>query len=243
MSSVDMNRRNRILSALPHQEQQRFYPQLELVALTPAQVLYGNGEPLSHVYFPVTSVISLMNVMQDGQTIEVATVGNEGMVGLRLFFGINTASAKAITQSPGLALRAQADIFNEEARKEPFRMLVDRFIRALLGQIFLSGGCNHFHSVTERCARWLLMMQDRAGVDEFPFTQEFLADILGVRRQSIAVVEATMERAGLIKAGRGKVTITDREGLETISCECYKRVRDEYDLSFGPNLCQARAEL
>jgi CRP-like cAMP-binding protein len=242
MKALDLQGRNRILSAIPASHQSQILAHLEEIFLAPVQILYGQGEPLTHVYFPISSVISLLTVMEDGESVEVATIGNEGMVGLKLFCGISSDSAKAITQSPGLAYRMSVEVFNELAREEPVRTVIDRYLRALLGQVFLSGGCNRFHSVTERFARWLLMMQDRAGVDEFPFTQEFLAEILGVRRQSVAVMETTLEKAKFIRPGRGKVTILDRDGLESISCECYRRVKDEYEFSFGPDASKAALE-
>jgi CRP-like cAMP-binding protein len=231
--ALDLQGRNRILSAIPAEHQQLLLPHLEEVFLGPAELIYGEGQPLTQVYFPISSVISLLNVMEDGESVEVATIGNEGMVGFKLFSAITSDAAKAITQSPGLAYRMRAEVFHEFAREPPVRDVIERYLRALLGQIFLSGGCNRFHSVTERFARWLMMMQDRAGVDEFPFTQEFLAEILGVRRQSIAVMETTLEKANLTKPGRGRVTIVDRKGLESIACECYQRLRDEWDFSFG----------
>jgi CRP-like cAMP-binding protein len=242
MADLDLHGRNRILSAIPEDHQRLMVAQLQETLLGPSQILYGQGEPLTHVYFPISSVVSLLTVMEDGESVEVATIGNEGMVGLKLFCGISGDSAKAITQSPGLAYRMPTQVFNQLACQEPVRTVIDRYLRALLGQVFLSGGCNRFHSVTERFARWLLMMQDRSGVDEFPFTQEFLAEILGVRRQSVAVMETTLEKARFIKPGRGKVAILDRKGLESIACECYRRVRDEWEFSFGPDSAKAALE-
>ncbi|MEP0776537.1 Crp/Fnr family transcriptional regulator [Microcoleus sp. ZQ-A2] len=188
------------------------------------------NEPIEYVYFPNSGIISLVNLTEDGGTVEAATVGNEGMVGLPLLLGTDRMIGQAITQIVGDALRMKADVFKQEVTPATLLYsLLLRYTQALMNLISQSVACNCLHSVEERCCRWLLLCQDRVESGEFPLTQEFLAQMLGVRRASVSVVAATLQKAGLIRYRRGKITILDRLGLEAASCECYQIVKQELD--------------
>lgn len=222
--------KNRLLSALPDSEYERLLPHLEQVSLTLKQIIYMPNEPIEYVYFPNSGIISLVNLTEDGGTVEAATVGNEGMVGIPLLLGADRMMGQAITQIVGDALRMKADVFKQEVTPaSPLYSLLLRYTQALMNLISQSVACNRLHSVEKRCCRWLLLCQDRVESDEFPLTQEFLAQMLGVRRASVSVVAATLQKAGLIRYRRGKITILDRIGLEAASCECYQIVKQELD--------------
>lgn len=226
---------NRLLTALPEREFDRLRPRLEETALGLKQVLYEADRPIEHVYFPRTGVISLVIDMADGLTVEVGTVGNEGMVGTPVFLGAEKSPTKAFSQVPGDCLRMRAEDFREEiGNGGPLPDLIRRYTQAMVNQISQSVACNHLHSVQERMCRWLLMTHDRVESDEFPLTQEFLAQMLGVRRPSVTVVAGILQQAGLIRYHRGRITVLDRAGLEAASCECYRVVRQEYDRLLGP---------
>jgi CRP-like cAMP-binding protein len=221
---------NRILSGLPEADIDRLAAKLEPIALCSGDILFDPGDPLQFVYFPLTGAVTILSVMEDGESVEVATVGNEGMVGLRAFFGMETALGRAVGQCAGDILRLSVPSFREELRRsEYFYLMVNRYSNALLSQMFHSAGCNRLHSSEQRCARWLLDARDRCRSDEFKITQEFLAAVLGVRRQSVGLMEENLQQAGLISYSRGKVRILDRRGLEAVACECYKRVKAEFD--------------
>jgi CRP-like cAMP-binding protein len=223
---------NALLSALPPDERQRL--RLERVSLGIKEVIYEPDGPIPHVDFPLDSVYSLVIVMADGRAVEVGTVGNEGMVGLPLFLGSDRSPYQAFTQVPGDSLRMRAEDFREEmGRQGQLAGLLRRYNQALMNQMAYSVACNRLHSVEERMCRWLLMSHDRVGADRFPMTQEFLAQMLGVRRPSVTVVAGVLQKAGLIAYARGWVVILDRAGLEAASCECYRVVRDEFERLLG----------
>jgi CRP-like cAMP-binding protein len=172
--------------------------------------------------------------MADGRAVEFGTVGNEGMIGLPLFLGADRSPHRAFTQVPGDALRMRAEDFREEmGRQGQLAGLLRRYNQALMNQMAYSVACNRLHSVEERMCRWLLMTHDRVGADRFPMTQEFLAQMLGVRRPSVTVVAGVLQKAGLIAYARGWVVILDRAGLEAASCECYRVVRDDFERLLG----------
>ncbi|MGH7229799.1 MAG: Crp/Fnr family transcriptional regulator [Nitrospiraceae bacterium] len=233
MSGKDSPRsadKNRILAAFSAGNGKHIIQKLQPIVLVDKQVLYEQGDSIKYVYFPVSAVVSLVSAMEDGFSIEVATTGHEGFVGIGVYLGIGKAFTKAIVQAPGEAFRIQADLFMAELEKTgSFHALLHRYTHALLMQISRSGGCNSLHSVEQRCARWLLAMHDRSKTDELPLTQEFLGEMLGVRRPSVSVVAAKLQKAGLIRYNRGKVKICDRPGLEKASCECYRILKEEYD--------------
>jgi CRP-like cAMP-binding protein len=225
---------NKVLKALSPKTRDAFVSKLQMVALAAGQVLYEPGDLVHTVYFPISAVISKMNVMEDGESVAVAVVGNEGMVGVQVFWGRTNALARTATLLPGEAFRMATEALLEELiTNNVLRSQLHRYANALLTQIFQSAGCNRLHSVQKRCARWLLMIQDRARADEYALTQELLSQILGVRRQSIGVVADSLQKSGLIRYSRGKISIRNRKGLEAASCECYRRGKEEIDRLLG----------
>ncbi len=228
--------KNRLLATLPTEEYERLEPYLQRVSLEFHQSLYQPNEPIEHVYFPTDGVVSLLNLMENGDAVEVGTVGNEGMVGLPVLLGANTIPGQAFSQIPGAALRMRANVFQREVTPgSPLYNLLLRYTQALLNQIAQSSACNRLHSIEERFCRWMLMTQDRVASNQFPITHEFLGQMLGVRRASVSVVAATIQKAGLITYKRGKMTILDREGLEDVSCECYAIIKGEFERLVGGN--------
>ncbi len=228
--------KNRLLAALPTEEYERLEPYLQRVSLEFHQSLYQPNEPIEHVYFPTDGVVSLLNLMENGDAVEVGTVGNEGMVGLPVLLGANTIPGQAFSQIPGAALRMRANVFQREVTPgSPLYNLLLRYTLALFNQIAQSSACNRLHSIEERFCRWMLMTQDRVASNQFPITHEFLGQMLGVRRASVSVVAATIQKAGLITYKRGKMTILDREGLEDVSCECYAIIKGEFERLVGGN--------
>jgi len=221
---------NNLLAALPREEYQRLLPNLEPVSLSIKQILYEPNTPIEYAYFPNTAVASLLNLMQDGQTIEAATVGKEGMIGVPLLLGTTQIPIQVIVQIPGDGLRMKADVFKAQVYAgSPLYTLLLRYTQTLMNQISQTAACNRLHSVEGRCCRWLLMTRDRVESDQFPLTQEFLSYMLGVRRASVSEVAATLQKAGLIDYHRGKITIRDRQGLEAASCECYRATQQEFE--------------
>ena len=224
---------NRLLAALPRDEYERLLPNLETVSLTYKQVLYEPREPINQVYFPNTGVISLLTILEEGIAGEVGLVGNEGMVGLSVFLGIDTTPIQSFVQVPGDAMRMNADVFKSLNQSDSLHGLLHRYTHALMIQISQSVACNNYHSVEQRCCRWLLMTRDRVGSNQFPITQEFLSEMLGVRRASVTVVASILQKAELIRYSRGRMTILNGFGLEKASCKCYRLVKEEFDRSLG----------
>ena len=226
---VDDAPANGLLAALPGASRERLVAKTQRVSLSVKDILYHPGGPITSVYFPLTCVISMMTEMKNGATIEIATVGNEGMLGIPAFLGIDVAVALGITQVSGEARRMSVENFKEAAKSDAlFNTILRRYTHALLMQIALSGGCNSLHSVQERYARWLLMMHSRMNVDVFAFTQEFLSRMLGVSRARVNIVTGSLEKAGLIKHGRNQITVLDWKGLEASSCDCYRIIKEEF---------------
>lgn len=220
---------NRIVAALPREEYKRLLPHLEPVSLRFKKYLYQSHALIEHVYFPNSGVVSMLNVMEDGGTVEVATVGNEGMVGIPVLLGADCALAETLVQVPGDAVRMKVDVFKSQVIPgSPTHNLLLRYTQALMSQMSQSVACNRLHSVEERCCRWLLQTRDRSSSDKFPMTQEFLAQMLGVRRASVSEVAAILQKAGLIRYHRGQMVIIDQKGLESGSCECYHVIKQEY---------------
>ncbi len=220
---------NGLLAALPEASRERLFAKTQLVSLSVGDILYHPGASITSVYFPLTCVISMMTEMKNGATIEIATVGKEGMLGIPVFLGIDVAVAHGITQGSGEARRMSIKDFKEAAKNdELFDTILRRYTHALLMQIALSGGCNSLHSVQERYARWLLMMHGRTNVDVFAFTQEFLSRMLGVSRARVNIVTGALEKAGRIKHSRNQITVLDWKGLEASSCDCYRIIKEEF---------------
>lgn len=233
-SAAPPSRTNRLLAALPPEELEALRPDLEEVALVPKQDLYDVDCPVEHVWFVHRGVVSLVIPMQDGSTVEVGTVGPEGMVGLPLLLGARTMASKAFVQIPGEAARIGAGAFQEAVGRRPrLRELLLRYTLALVNMLTQNSACNRVHSVEERCARWLLMTHDRVHHESFPLTQEFLAHMLGVHRPTVSVAAGMLQKAGLIHYVRGVITVLDRPGLEAASCECYQAVTREFERLIG----------
>ena len=229
MPAVPDPRRNHLLAALPDAEWQRWLPQLELVEMPLGQVLYESGSTLSHVYFPITAIVSLLYVMEDGASAEIAVVGNEGIVGIALFMGGESTSSRAVVQSAGQGLRLKARAIKDEFKRAPVLHLLLRYTQALITQMAQTAVCNRHHSLDQQLCRWLLLSLDRLHGSELTMTQELIANMLGVRREGVTEAALKLQGAGLIRYARGRISILDRPGLEKRSCECYAVVKKEYD--------------
>lgn len=226
--------RNRILASLPSSSYGRLLSRMEVVPFSRRQSLQEPHKPMSHVYFPRTGVASIVTRMVEGGTIEVATIGNEGVVGLSAYLGDGRFPMEVFVQIPGEAVRMEADAFRHEVRAdEAFARVIRRYTQALLVQIGQSFACNRVHPIHERCARWLLMSHDRVLGEEVDLTQEFLAEMLGVRRAGVTQAASILRRRKLIDYRRGKIRILDRKGLEKVACECYGFIRSEHDRQLG----------
>jgi len=220
---------NHLLESLPDAERESLMEHLRPAHLMVKTVLFDPGQPIPFVYFPVDGVISLVTPLADGNIVEVATIGNEGIVGVPLVFG-GSLAVRAISQVGGRTLRMDAGEFIRGLeRLTEFRALVQRYVQALFGQISQAAACNRLHSNEERLSRWLLMSHDRVGTDTFPITHEFLGQMLGSRRATVTLSAGLLQSAGLIRYHRGRVTISDREGLESVSCECYGIIKAALD--------------
>lgn len=223
-------RGNRLLSMLPEETYRLLRPQLKTVHMEFKQVLFERGSPIEYVYFPVTSVFSVLTFMRNGTAVEVATVGNEGFAGIDVLIGGDTASDTTICQVAGDSLRLPASVFRDAIGSDtPLRRIAQRYLQTYLNQISQSVACNRLHTIEERFSRWVLMTHDRVGKDGFHLTHEFLADMLGVHRPSVSLVANTFQQAGLIKYSRGSLTILDRARLEEASCECYSSVKTRFE--------------
>ncbi len=220
---------NHLLAVLPPEEYQRLLPHFELVALALGQVIYLAAQHLEYLYFPTTSMVSLLNTMEDGMTAEVGLTGNDGVVGIALFLGGSATPNQAIVQIAGEAIRLRAKIVQEEFRLGgPFQQVLLLYTQALITQISQTAICNRLHSVEQRFCRWLLLSHDRVKTDKLEMTQELIATMLGGRRESVTVAAGRLQDKGLIHYARGHITILDREGLEAEVCECYEVVKTEY---------------
>lgn len=222
-------RRNHLLAALPDAEWRSWLPQLELVDLPLGQVLYESGATLSHVYFPVSAIVSLLYVMENGASAEIAVVGNEGLVGISLFMGGESTPSRAVVQSAGRGYRMTSRFLKEEFKLAPVLHLLLRYTQALITQIAQTAVCNRLHTLDQQLCRWLLLSLDRLRGNELVMTQELIANMLGVRREGVTEGALKLQKAGLISYARGHITVSDRPGLEKRSCECYAVVKKEYD--------------
>jgi CRP-like cAMP-binding protein len=221
---------NHLLAALPDAEQQRWLHELERVEMPLGQVLYESGGTLSHVYFPTTAIVSLLYVMENGASAEIAVVGSEGIVGVSLFMGGDSTSSRAVVQSAGQGLRLKAQILKEEFNRAGAVLhLLLRYTQALITQMAQTAVCNRHHSLDQQLCRWLLLSLDRLQGNELVMTQELIANMLGVRREGVTEGAIKLQQAGLIRYVRGHITVLDRDGLQKRSCECYAVVKREYD--------------
>jgi CRP-like cAMP-binding protein len=221
---------NHLLAALPDAERQRWLPQLERVEMPLGRVLYESGGTLSHVYFPTTAIVSLLYVMENGASAEIAVVGNEGIVGISLFMGGESTSSRAVVQSAGLGFQLNAQTMKDEFdRAGNVLHLLLRYTQALITQMAQTAVCNRHHSLDQQLCRWLLLSLDRLQGNELLMTQELIANMLGVRREGVTEGALKLQQAGLIRYARGHISVLDRPGLEKRSCECYSVVKREYD--------------
>ena len=230
MTSLHDPRQNHLLAALPAAEFERLHPHLELVPMPLGEVLYESGGQLQHVYFPTTSIISLHYVMEDGSSAEIAGVGNEGILGISLFMGGNTTPSRAVIQTAGHGYRLKAQFMLEEFNRAGAMLrLLLRYTQALITQMSQTAVCNRHHSLEQQLCRWLLLTLDRLPSKELVMTQELVASMLGVRREGVTEAAGKLQHAGIISYRRGHITVLDRSGLETHSCECYKVVKKEFN--------------
>jgi CRP-like cAMP-binding protein len=223
-------KQNRLLASLPDEEWSRWSPLLEPVEMPLGSVVYEAGVALSYVYFPTTSIVSLLYVMENGASAEIAVVGNEGIVGISLFMGGESTPSRAVVQSAGSGCRLDAEVMKAEfARGGPVPHLLLRYTQALITQMAQTAACNRHHSLDKQLCRWLLLSLDRSWGNELVMTQELIANMLGVRREGVTEGALKLQKAGLIRYSRGRITVLDRAGLELRSCECYAVVKREYD--------------
>jgi CRP-like cAMP-binding protein len=221
---------NRLLDRLPRDEHERLVPSWESISLPHGHELCKQNGPMSHIYFPISGMCSIVGATDEGNVVETATVGNEGMIGIPALLGLDFNPSTVISQVSGTGLRMPAASFLQAMeRGGPLDRILRRFIAFSLRYAYQTVVCNAQHSVEERLCRWLLMTHDRVGKDEFVLTQEFLAEMLGVRRQTVTVFAGTLQTAGFITYRRGVMRIVNREGLEAASCECYEISRSFYD--------------
>jgi CRP-like cAMP-binding protein len=221
---------NRLLASLPPEEWGRWAPLLERVDMPLGQVLCESGVTLNYVYFPITSIVSLLYVMENGASAEIAVVGDEGIVGISLFMGGGSTPSRAVVQSAGVGCRLKAPLMKSEFdRAGPVLHLLLRYTQALLTQMAQTAVCNRHHTLDQQLCRWLLLSLDRLQGAELIMTQELIANMLGVRREGVTEGALKLQKAGLIKYSRGHLTVLDRKGLESRTCECYAVVKREYD--------------
>ena len=229
MSSLPDPKTNHLLAALPDAEWRRWSPQLEPIEMPLGQVLYESGGALTHVYFPSTSIVSLLYVMENGASAEIAVVGCEGIVGISLFMGGESTPSRAVVQSAGRGFRLPAQTIKEEFNRPAVLHLLLRYTQALITQMAQTAVCNRHHSLDQQLCRWLLLSLDRLQGVELVMTQELIANMLGVRREGVTDGALKLQKAGLIRYARGRIKVLDRPGLEKRTCECYAVVKKEYD--------------
>lgn len=220
---------NHLLAALPEAERERLFPHMEIVPLPLGRALYESGDRMNFVYFPTDAIVSLLYVMEDGASAEIAVVGNEGIVGIALFMGGETMPNRAVVQSAGEAYRLDGQLLKEEFnRAGALQHLLLRYTLAMLTQMAQTAVCNRHHSIDQQLCRWLLLSLDRLPANRLSMTQELIANMLGVRREGVTEAAGKLQSAGLIQYRRGQITVLDRPGLEARVCECYDVVRREF---------------
>jgi CRP-like cAMP-binding protein len=223
-------RSNRLLLALPEGDLAKWLPELEAVEMPLGQVIYEPGIRLTHVYFPTTAIVSLLYVMENGASAEIAVVGNEGIVGISLFMGGESTPSRGVVQSAGQGYRLRSSLMLQEFNQAgPVLHLLLRYTQALITQMAQTAVCNRHHSLDQQLCRWLLLSLDRLPSNDLVMTQELIANMLGVRREGVTEAAGQLHKAGLIRYRRGHITVLDRAGLERRTCECYAVVKNEYD--------------
>ena len=219
---------NHLLGALPTEEFERLAPHLELVPMLLGETLYDPGGQLQHVYFPTTAIVSLLYILESGLSAEMAGVGNEGVLGISLFMGGDTTPSSAVVQTAGHGYRLPARMLKEEFNRAGLtQRLLLRYTQALVTHMFQTGACNRHHSIEQQLCRWLLLTLDRLPSNELVMTQELVASALGVRREGVTEAAGNLQRAGIIRYRRGHISVLERSGLETRTCECYAVVKKE----------------
>lgn len=230
MSCSQHPKQNRLLIALPDAEYNRLLVNLELIVLPLGEELYNNGCEQKYVYFPTNSIISLLNVLEDGSTAEIAVIGNEGVLGFSLYMGGETTTGRAVVQSSGFGYRIKAEHLKAEfSRGGPLLRLLLRYTQTLITQMTQTAVCNRHHSIEQQLCRWLLLSLDRLPSNSLWMTQDLISNMLGVRREGVTEAAGDLQKAGLIKYKRGQIEVLDRLGLEKSACECYKVVKVEFD--------------
>ena len=225
---------NRLLARLPRDEYERILPHLERVSFSLGEVVYESGGQMAHVYFPTSSIVSLLYVMENGSSAEMGVTGNDGLVGIALFMGGDSMPNRAVVQSAGGAVRMRAKVLQDEFKRGgAFQRLLLRYTQALITQMSQTAVCNRLHAIEQQLCRWLLLSRDRLDSDELVMTQELIANMLGVRREGVTAAAGRLQEQGLISYVRGRIRILDRPGLEAVVCECYRVVRDEYERLLG----------
>ena len=226
----NLNIANRILRSLEPAVYELMLPHLQLVHFPLGHVVYEPGQALDRVFFPNHGVLSMLTVLENGDLVEIATVGNEGMADLSVFLGLKISSSRLLCQVPADTLWLRTDVFLDLVEKNPaLRIALGSYMVSMFILVSQSAACNRLHPVEERCARWILMTHDRVDSDTVPLTQDFLASMLGVRRPSVSVAAGILQKAGLVSYSRGRMTVIDRDGLEAAACECYAIVRGQFD--------------
>lgn len=234
LSASHSPNQNHLLAALPVEEFDRLAPHLELVSMPLGEVLYESGGQLRYVYFPTTSIVSLLYVMRNGASAEIAVVGNEGLLGVSLFMGGETTPSRAVVQSNGHGFRLEGQLLKDEFnRAGPLLRLLLRYTQALITQMSQTAVCNRHHSVEQQLCRWLLLSLDRLSSNTLSMTQELISNMLGVRREGVTEAARRLQAAGLIRYSRGRIEVLDRPGLERAVCECYSVVKLEFDRLLG----------
>jgi len=222
--------KNRLLSMLPPAEYQRLLPGMKMVHLPKGKIIYDQGDQVMKAYFPLDGMLSMLSITEDGSTVEIAMVGNEGMVGLPLIMRADRIPFRVMVQVPVNAVSMQAKLLREEfGRNIPFQVLLLRYAHTMFTQIAQSAACNRFHSVEKRLCRWLLIARDRVKSDTVNLTQEFISHMLGVPRTAVTMTAVSIQKMGLIRYTRGRIVILDPRGLETAACECYRIVTEEIE--------------
>ncbi len=231
---------NFLLACLPEAERQRWIPQLEVIDMPLGKVLYESGDTMRHVYFPATAIVSLLYVMENGSSAEIAVVGSEGIVGIALFMGGESTPSRAVVQSAGHGLRLKAQLVKDEFnRAGPVMHLLLRYTQALITQMTQTAACNRHHSLEQQLCRWMLLSLDRLEGTELVMTQELMANMLGVRREGVTEAALKLQKLGLIRYARGHISVLNRPGLELRTCECYAVVKKEYDRLLPRNIVEA----
>ena len=228
--ATDNAQKNQLLKQVPAAQWAEWEPLLELVELPLGHVLYEPGTRMSHVYFPTTAIVSLLYMMENGSSAEIAVVGNEGLVGVSLFMGGHSTPSRAVVQSAGVGYRLRANVLMQAFnRAGPVLHLLLRYTQALITQMSQTAVCNRLHSLDQQLCRWLLLSLDRLDDNKLRMTQELIANMLGVRREGVTEAAGRLDKAGIIRYSRGVITVLDRSQLETRACECYAVVKNEYD--------------